>query len=370
MNNKKLILGIVAVLILVMGGVAMKGFASQKKPPVRKAPPKQIKRVKVKTVMNGPVESRIELTGRLVSKDKVELFSEVNGVLQSSSSRFREGNTFKKGSPLLVIDNTEAKLNLMAQKAALLNQITLILPDLKLDYTEGFQAWDTYLNNFDPEGKILPFPEPATEPEKYFISSKNLYNQYYSIRSAEERLRKYTLYAPFSGVVSEALVQSGTLVRSGQKLGTFANNYTYELEVAASQADLNFLTSGASVELRSRDIDKKWIGRVTRISESIDPNTQTIKVYVQVSGNDLREGMYMDAIIAGSKITQAVEIPRKLLDENNKVFIVQDSTLRLTTVTPIKYTTSSVVVQGIPNGSQILQENVIGAFEGLKVVGY
>ena len=370
MSRKQLLMGLLALFILVLGVLAMRGLSSMKKPAVRKAPPKVIKRVKVRTIVNGPVESRIELTGRLSARDKVEVFAEVGGVLQPASRRFREGNAFGKGSPMLVIDNTEAKLNLMAQKAALLNQITLILPDLKLDYPEGFPAWKSYLEAFDPESNIASFPEPATEAEKYFISSKNLYNQYYNIRSAEERLRKYTIYAPFSGVVTEALVQDGTLVRVGQKLGTFANNYSYELEVAAALEELKFLRKGAKVELKARESEQKWTGAVTRISETIDPNTQTVKVYVQVNGKGLREGMYLDATISGTQIEGAIEIPRKLLDDSNKVFAVSDSVLQLLPVDPVKYTTSSVIVKGIPDGTQLLNEYVLGAYEGMKVSGY
>ncbi|MEZ4686870.1 MAG: HlyD family efflux transporter periplasmic adaptor subunit [Bacteroidia bacterium] len=370
MSRKQLLMGLLALFILVLGVLAFRGLSSMKEPPLRKAPPKVIKRVKVQTIINGTVESRIGLTGRLAARDKVQIFAEVGGLLQPASGRFREGNAFSKGAPMLVIDNTEARLNLMAQKAALLNQITLILPDLKLDYPEGFPAWKGYLEAFDPEKNIPPFPEPATEAEKYFISSKNLYNQYYTIRSAEERLRKYTIYAPFNGVVTEALVQDGTLVRVGQQLGTFANNYSYELEVAAGLEDLKFLNKGAKVELKARESEEAWTGTVARISETIDPNTQTVKVYVQVSGKGLREGMYLDALIAGTRIDQAVEIPRKLLDESNRVFAVKDSVLLMVPVEPIKYSTNSVVVKGIPDGTQLLNEYVLGAYEGMKVTGY
>ena len=130
------------------------------------------------------------------------------------------------------------------------------------------------------------------------------------------------------------------------------------------------MNKGAIVELNSRDLKGNWKGKVVRISEIIDPNTQTVKVYVQVSGKGLREGMYLDARIAGTQITQAVEIPRKLLDDGNHIFVLQDSILKLHKVTTIKYTTDAVVVKGLPNGTQMINENVIGAFEGMKAIGY
>ena len=72
-----------------------------------------------------------------------------------------------------------------------MNQITLMLPDLKSDYAESFPAWEAYLQNLDPEKPLAPLPDPATNQEKYFVSARNLYNLYYTIQSQEKRLTKY-----------------------------------------------------------------------------------------------------------------------------------------------------------------------------------
>lgn len=370
MQRRSILMGVFSIILIGAGVFAMNKLTSMKEEPKRQAPPKQVKRVQVQTVQNSAVESEVKLTGRLVAKNKVELFAEVSGVLQPSSSRFREGNYFQKGAPMLTIDKEEAQLTLMAQKAALLNQITLILPDLKLDYPEGYPEWQIYLDQFDPEKPIQKLPTPKTDAEKYFVSSKNLLNAYYNIRAQESRLRKYVVAAPFSGVVTEALIQAGTLVRSGQKLGTFTNTSTYELEAATSIDNINFFKQGAPVTISSTEVPGTWQGKVVRISKTLDASTQTVKVYILVQDKALREGMYMDAVVAGKKVEKAVKISRKLLNTDNEVFVLNDSIMTLQKVSPIKFTTESVIVKGLADGTRIVSESVAGAYDGLRVEGY
>jgi multidrug efflux pump subunit AcrA (membrane-fusion protein) len=363
-------MGLVAALILFGGYLGMTSIAGMKKDPPRRAVPKQIKTVKAVETSPSDISTRIEITGRLAAKEKIEIFTEVGGLLKPESRRFREGNAFRKGQALMQIDNTEARLNLLAQRSSLLNQIILILPDLKLDYPEGYPNWQAYVDNFDPEKTTPELPKAATEKEKYFISAKNLLNLYYSIRSQEVRLAKYTIRAPFSGVVSESNIQEGTLVRVGQKMGEFFNPNVYELEAAVNLKDLDFIKPGNQVNLTSTDVDGIWTGTVRRISNTLDENTQTVKVYIEVSGKNLKEGMYLDAEIKGNTIEQAIEIPRKLMVNDSSIFVIQDTVLALHRVKPIKFTTSSVILKGVPANTMILNENIIGGYEGLRVNVY
>lgn len=370
MKARQLIMGIVAVLILGGGYMGMKAIAGMKKEMPRRSVPKQIKTVKALKTVTADIATRIEITGRLAAKEKIEIFTEVGGLLKPESRRFREGNYFRKGQALMAINDTEARLTLLAQRSSLLNQVTLILPDLKLDYAEGYAKWQAYVDAFDPEKSVQPLPKASSEKEKYFISAKNLLNLYYSIRSQEVRLAKYTIRAPFSGVVSESSINAGTLVRVGQKMGEFFNPNVYELEAAVNLKDLAFLKEGNQVTLTSTDVNGKWTGTVRRISNTLDESTQTVKIYIEVNGKNLKEGMYLDAEIKGNTIQNAVEIARKLMVNDSSIFIIQDTVLALHKVIPVKFTTSTVILQGIPQNTTILNENVIGGYEGLRVNVY
>ena len=82
------------------------------------------------------------------------------------------------------------------------------------------------------------------------------------------------------------------------------NAYTFELEAAVNASlKSTYLRIGNQVELVVRQRrPARWKGTVSRISDVVDPATQTIKVFINVSGKDLKEGMYLSATVTGKKI--------------------------------------------------------------------
>ncbi len=359
-----------AIATIILGALGARALVSQKKPAARKPVLEQLKTVKTRTVANQDLNTKIDLTGRLIPRNKIDVYTEVTGVLEPTEPEFKEGNYFSKGKTLIKVNDEEHTLNLLAQRSSLMNQITLLLPDLKSDFPEAFDSWQRYLQQFKVEDTTQTLPEPSSDREKYFISSRNIYNLFYSIKSLEVRSEKYTISAPFSGVVAESDIDPGTLVRSGQKVGEFINPYAYEMEAAIDLKNLAFVNVGSSVSLYSSDIEGSWEGRVIRISDRIDEQTQTAKLYIAVSGKNLREGMYLNATITGEQIADVVELPRKLLQDGDQLFAVKDSMLTLIDVEPIRFTTEDVMVRGVPDSTQLIDESVIGAFEGMRVAPY
>ncbi|HMQ50249.1 MAG TPA: HlyD family efflux transporter periplasmic adaptor subunit [Saprospiraceae bacterium] len=368
MNKTLRRVGVFLGFLVLFGSFAASRFLSQQKePPKRKPISNESPAVDTLHVWNRQISTTLEVQGVLTAFDKIELFAEVSGVLKSTSQPFKVGSFFSKNALLISIEEEEAKLSLLAQKSSLLNAITQMMPDLKIDYPESFGQWQAYLNAFDPEKSITAFPNPVNQQEKYFIASRNLYNQYYTIKSVEERLSKYKIYAPFSGVITQSSINQGAVVRAGQKLGELMNTANYELETTVALRDLKYITVGQSVALFSEDIDGQWQGKVKRISDQVDGNTQTVKVFIGASGNGLREGMYLRGMLAASSIENAVELPRELLIDQKAVYVLQDSSLALKTIQVLKITESAAIVRGLENGTPILKTLVSGLFDGIKV---
>ncbi|NDK19098.1 MAG: HlyD family secretion protein, partial [Zetaproteobacteria bacterium] len=133
----------------------------------------------------------------------------------------------------------------------------------------------------------------------------------------------YVLTAPFSGILTESLVNPGTLIRPGQKIGEFIDPTSYEMAVSVKSEFRNLLQVGKSVELYNLEKTKTWQGRVIRINGKVDTTTQTILAYIEVNGSDLREGQYLEVALQAKSEENAVEVSRSLLVENSKVFIVK-----------------------------------------------
>ena len=358
----------IGLAIIAIGYFAMQYLGGMKEEPPKRVLPERIKEVTVRTVHNRPVAATLTVQGRLQAYNKIPLFTEVGGAVRETGRPFKEGTYFKEGQTLLRIDDAETRYTLQSQKATLLNAVAGMMPDLKIDYPESFDTWNQYLTNFDVDQPIPALPEARDQREKLFVAGRNLLTQYYAIKSLEDRLSKFVLTAPFSGVLTSAAVDQGTVVRPGQQLGELMATGFYEMVATVPLSELEYLKPGGKVRLYSEDVRGNWTGSVRRISDQIDPGSQTVDVFVGVSGKDLREGMYLRGEADARTFESAIEIDRDQLIDQQEVFVVRgDSILRQVPVVVRKFNRQTAIVSGLPDGAKLLQGNVAGAFDGMKV---
>lgn len=356
----------VAILIILVSFLLSSLLSSTKKaqPVIKTEITKTFKKIEVKNQEN---EINVEATGRVNVYNKIDLFAEVNGVLEKGTKEFRIGNRFKKGDVILKINDSVSRMSVKAAKGSFVKLIATVLPDLQIDFPEDSKLWENYLLDFNIEDEIKPLPEIKNPKERFYLAGNNIYNQYYSIKSQEEMLKKYTLKAPYDGVLSEANLKPGTLVRVGQRAGEFINTDKYEIELSVSSIDLKYLKRGQGVEIKSDDFEETVDGVIDRINNKIDKNTQTVKVFVTSKAKMLKDGMYVRVLIKTKNTTEGIHISRKLLTRENKVFTVEDKILKLKPVKLIKIDGEKVLVSGLKEGTILLGENVPNAFEGMII---
>lgn len=320
-------------------------------------------------VKNGSIPLTVSGSGQARAKNRIDLYAEVNGLLLPQKRDFRTGMAFKKGEILISIDDTEQKANLYAQRSEYQNLITALLPDIKLEFPQEVSKWNQYLNSVEIEAPVPAVPAPNSEKEKFFITGRKVFLSYYNLKNLEARFSKYTLRAPYDGVVTESLINQGALVRSGQKLGVFSNMQVFEIAVAIAAIDANLLATGNQVNLHVAGQATEMTGEVVRINPAIDLNTQTVAVFIESTDQNLREGMFPTASIACGGIDRAFEVPRNLLVENQWVyFIDRDSALQKIEINPLRYQEKSVITDRLKDGMHILAKNIPGSFIGMKVL--
>ncbi|WP_121666735.1 efflux RND transporter periplasmic adaptor subunit [Mesonia aquimarina] len=335
----------------------------KEKPPVQKT----VKTVFVDTVQNTSVPVQLPANGSLIAKNRIELFSEVQGVFQYSAKEFRPGQSYKRGQVLIKLNAQEYTASVQSAKSELYNQIAAIMPDLRLDYPEVFPKWEKYLNDYDLEKTTPQLPEISNSKERYFITGRGILSTYYNVKNLEERLIKYTIIAPFDGVLTEAVVTKGALVRQGQKLGEFIDPSVYELEVSIAKEYSDLLKEGEKVKLTDLEGKKNYSGIVSRINASIDQNTQSIRVYIEVKNDSLKEGMYLEAQVEAKQVENAILIDRKLLVDQTQLYIVRDNVLDLVEVNPVYTSEEKAVIKGLKNGTRYVNKPVSGAYAGMPV---
>ncbi|UXP31916.1 efflux RND transporter periplasmic adaptor subunit [Reichenbachiella agarivorans] len=364
--NRKITI-VLGVALIVAGIFGAKKIAGSKKE-FTKVSEKSISTIFTEKVKNGSQAIHIIESGRLTAKTKAELYAEVQGVMQATSKEFKAGVRYSKGQVLINIRSNESYAKLQAQKSTLQNLITSILPDLRLDYPDAYKKWNDYVVNFDLDKTIAPLPETTTDKEKYFITGKNIYTTYYNTKNLEIIQSKYQIRAPFNGVLTETLVNPGTVIRTGQKLGEFIDPAVYELEIAISHSMVSALAPGQNVKITAPGVtDKTWTGKVARINGKVDATTQTVLIFIDVKGENLKEGLYLEAHIEGQKLDNVYEVDRKLLIEGSKLYTVVDHKLVLVPITIMHKTQSTVIVSGLADNTEIASKIIPGAYEGMEV---
>lgn len=367
---RKIVISILSAAILIGGFLAAKKIADSKKPPQKKVE-KTVTTVFSTTVDNGTIQVVLPVTGSLKAKNRIDLFSEVQGVMLPDGGKFKAGTAFSAGQSLVAIKADDFKASLMSQRSNLQNLITSALADLRLDYPGSFDRWSSYLANLDVNRSVPELPEPGSDKERMFITGRIIYTTYYNIKNAEIILSKYNLTAPFNGILTNAMVTPGTVIRPGQKLGEYIDPSVYELEAPISSSMIDYLEVGHDVQVRATDNSgRTWSGNVTRINRLVDPTSQSISAFIQVSGTGLKEGMFLEASIDAAKLEDAFEIPRSVVFDDDQVFLAMDSVLVQQTVAPIHYNEKTVIVRGLENGSEVLTKMPPGAYPGMKISIY
>lgn len=366
-TRKNLISAAITAIILAAGFYGSQKMASQKKSTVSDAVTKNERRkVQLSSFTTENATNTIEIDGRLSAHERVAITSKVTGIMQSGTS-VKQGKYFKKGELLYSLDSKEASYNLKAQKSSLMTAITQMMPDIKFDYPQSLDRWQRYLDVYDVNRPIQALPTPANDQEKYFVAGKNLQNQYYQIKGLETRLADYNIYAPFSGVVTTANAYAGALISPGQTLCNMINTSYYEIQAPIALQDLKHVKAGQKVTLRSTELEKEWIGKVSRIGTQIDDATQNIPLFITVSGSGLKDGMYLKGSLNGASLTSVAKLPKNIFLSPNSIFVVKDSTVTTKTITPVKRGSEYVLVRGLDANEKVITGSLAGLFEGQKV---
>jgi hypothetical protein len=331
---------------------------------------KQEKLPDFQTIIAQPAtqQTSLNVTGRVQALEKLQIVAEVQGKALTTKKLLNEGIRYRKGETMIKVDDQQYRLNLQAQKSQFQSALVRIMSAIKLDYPEAHPAWDQYLKNFDATQSLPNLPTVNNEQLNYFLSANNVFSTYYSIKSAEKMLPKYTISAPFTGVITQGNLSAGAIVSPGVPLASYSRTDVYELKAAISSAQIQRFKVGQKIQLTHNNTKERFTGTINRIGASIDPSTQAVPVFIRLSGASLKEGMFLEADVDLDVQENIVVLPLKALNRSNQVHIIEDSVVILKEVTPVSYQGSNVWITGLEGGEQVIIEEIIEPIVGSKAV--
>ena len=308
----------------------------------------------------------VPIAGRIKAEDQSMIFPEIQGRILPPDKPFREGITYQKGETILRFDSQEVQLQLQASRSSFIMLFARVLPDIKMDFPDSFPELNAWYSSLHPEKSLPTLPDIDPVQLQQFLSSRGIYNSYYQIKSAESKLQKFTIVAPFTGSLSMAKAEAGQVVGPQFHLGTLVDPTSFILEASVDRKEMARIETGSSIDLFDESRNLTWSAVIERINPSLDPKTQMVSIYLSVEGDDLIEGMYLEGALPSKKGIFLARIPRSALSRTGDVYVVENDAIKQSPVEVMNIENEHIWVSGLRNGDRIVV-NAKPAYSGLKI---
>lgn len=357
-------------MALVAGAaVIMLLLSALKKDQERKPPKPFVRTAFTQTAQYAAVRPLIQSMGRVSAFERVSLTPEVSGIIQPGNFGLRKGRSFKKGQALLQIDNRQASYAFHSAVSDLQNALTGLLPELKNDLPDAFDAWENFFAAIGRAG-LPAVPEASTEREKLLATRFNVYKLYYTAKNLEVTLAKHTLTAPFDGAVEESSVFPASMARAGTPVATLIRTDLAEIELALTEHDAKYVEPGMAARISGGN-GNAVTGKVNRVGNFLDPKLQTVPAFVRVNhaaGGGLLSGGYVSVAVEGTTIPRAFALPRKAVHQKDRVYVIEKGRLAERKIEIAYLGLETVYVSGgVDQGLEVIAEPLQDAVIGMEV---
>ena len=308
------------------------------------------------------------------------LTAEVGGEVIYRSKKFSEGSSVIEGEILAKIDDTDLQLQ---YKNALL-QLANAEVQHSLQLAEAEVAKEAWEKIGDGAASDLTLKKPQLKQAEALLEVAKA-----QVSSAEKKLNKTEIVAPYAGRIQSVNIDLGTTIIPGQPVGALYTSSEVEVTLAVKDNDLQFLSipmdgrkldpsEQALVEIKSfyKGKNQTWIGRLERVDGVIDPVTRMINLiavfkndFIETDKPNLPIGLFVEAQIDGIILKDIFSIPVNAISENNEVYIVNNDSELVSRQLSIlkKYSDFVIVKDGLKAGERIVISKLSTASNGIKV---
>jgi len=196
------------------------------------------------------------------------------------------------------------------------------------------------------------------------------------VEVAKQELEDTLIRAPFSGFVSERRVAVGEFVTSATVVVTIVRTNPVRVQIRVAEADIPSVEKGRAISVEVEAFkDRRFDGKITAISPSLDPSSRAAIVEAQIENNDnsLKAGMFATVKIAKEGSTKGIFVPKNAVLEDPttqsfKIFVIEKGVARQRIVQiGLEDGDSIQVLSGMKPNEVVATSNLSDLYEGGKV---
>jgi len=304
--RKALILVGLALLVLLVAGVAtLIGRESHERALAKETERSTIPTVAIVHPQAEKPDEELVLPGSLLAFAESPIYARTSGYLVRWYKDI--GSRVNEGEMLATIDTPEVDQELNQTRAARQQIVAqLELAKISADRWENLRKSDS-----------VSAQEADQQTSAYKQAQANLAAADANVRRLEQLENFKKVYAPFSGVITKRNVDPGALINagagaSGRELFDIARIDPLRVYISVPQAYAPFIKVGGQTTVTLQEFPgQKFLGKIARTAESIDPNTRTLLTEVDVSNKNgrLLPGSFGEVHFAVGSNVNKVTVP-------------------------------------------------------------
>jgi hypothetical protein len=313
----------------------------------------------------------ISAYGQIVGNAQLNVSMQVQGEIDRDNRTLKPGTHFKKNEILIKVDRVEALYSLLSRRSGFINLISGILPDIYMDFPDEKVKWDAYLNKVSATSPLPELPKFNSQKEKLLVNGRNIPSEYYSIKSAETQIEKFFYVAPFSGVITESMIEPGSMVSPGAQLITIAKTGDYEVKAPIDIRDLELFKKTETIYFIDSKKDTVGEGSLNRVGKTINQQTQSVDAYFSIkpeSNQEIIIGSFVNLEIQAPLFEKSILVPENAVYDNT-LQILRDSILYEKTIETIGTKPDSIFIKGIEDNTQLVLEPYKTPNDSTKFIG-
>jgi multidrug efflux system membrane fusion protein len=364
-----------ARIICLLMSVMLLGFAGcgKREKVTGQEPHPAVRGVTLEKVESSTIPELFEASGTVRARNSSQISARLAGTV--TAIHVREGDRVRRGKLLLTLESTENTAG-AAGAAYAVEEAQQAVDEAVTRKKLADVTFDRFAKLYREQAATRQ--EFDTRKAERDVAEQGLARARARLAQARESARATStlagyarVVAPFTGIVTGKSVDVGMTVFPGMPLMTVEEEGQYRLEVNVPETLPGKVKAGQTVQISIDGAKAGATGRIVEIVPRVDPVSRTYLVKIEVSGPDLRSGLFGRAMLpVGEK--KGITVPANAVLESGQLTYVwvadPGNIARMRLVKPgQKYGDKVEILAGLTNGDRIVVGGVSKVTDGVRV---
>ena len=346
------------------------------------------------------LQRSVDAVGTLDPNEEVTVSNQVEGIVEKLFVDL--GDLVQPGQVIAQLDIRELELNVHQQEAALqqeLARVGLTDPNGSFDEATTSQVRQAEASFADAkirlertkklaESGVIAQQQLDAQQAQYDSAEAALRSSRETVRNiraviaarkaalslAQKKLSDARITAPLAGFIKDRPAATGQFLRANSPVATIVQNSPLKLHADVPESAVAYVRVGRPLEFQVDAFpERKFQGKITRLSPSVDQQSRTLKLEALVNNADglLKPGFFARVTVQTDRKDKALLVPADALltvSGIEKVFVIEDGKIAERIVrSGVRLAQEVEIIDGVAEGDVVAKSNLGSLQQGREV---